>query len=73
MVCIDITEFLLIVTLLMHLLQQMQWLSVVLILVLALVQSTWIMLVALAVRQALLTVPEVLLSTVTEVTQRMLE
>ena len=73
MVCVDITEFLLIVTLLMHLLQQMQWLSVVLILVLALVQSTWIILVAPAVRQALLTVPEVLLSTVTEVTQRMLE
>ena len=67
------TEFLLIVTLLMHPLQQMQLLSAVLILVLVLVQSTWMMLAALAVRQVLLTVLEVLLSTVTEVTQRMLE
>ena len=67
------TEFLLIVTLLMHPLQQMQWLSVVLIVVLALVQSTWMMLAAQAVRRVLLTVLEVLLSTVTEVTQKMLE
>ena len=44
-----------------------------LILVLALVQSIWMMLAALAVRLGSLTVPEVLLSTVTEVTQRMLE
>ena len=68
MVCIDITEFLLIVTLLMHLLQQMQWLLVVLILALALVQFTWTMLPVLAVRQDSLTAPEALLSTVTEAT-----
>jgi len=44
-----------------------------LVLVLAVVQSTWTMLAALAMRLDLLTVPGVLLSTVTEVTQRMLE
>ena len=53
--------------------QQMQWPSVMLILALALVRSTWIMLGALAVRLDSLTVPEALLSTVTEATQRMLE
>ena len=56
----------------LQLLQQVQWPSVMLILVLAEVQSTWIMLGALVVRLDSLTVPEALLSTVTEATQRML-
>ena len=43
------------------------------ILVLALAQSTWMMLAALAVRSTSLTVPEVLLSAVIEVTQKMQE
>ena len=51
----------------------MQLHSAMHILVLALVQSTWTMLAALAVRLDSLTVPEVLLSTVTEATQKMLE
>ena len=51
----------------------MQWLLVVPILVLALVQSTLMKLAALAVKPTSLTAPEALLSTVTEVTQKMLE
>ena len=53
--------------------QQMQWLLVMPILDLALAQSTWMMLAAVAERLISLTVLEVLLSTVTEATQRMLE
>ena len=57
----------------MHSFQQMQLHLAMLVLVLAVVQSTWTMLAALAVRLDSLTVPEALLSTVTEATQKMLE
>ena len=59
-------------TLPVHLFQQMQWRLVMPILVLALVQSTWMMLVVLAMKSISLTALRVLLSTVPVVTYRML-